>query len=56
MVFLVTRDCYCCVKMVSDFKIDDNWHCEWCWNKHHNGLRDKDWLDRKEFEQQKVKS
>jgi hypothetical protein len=21
-----------------------DWHCESCWNRFHNGLRNKDWL------------
>ena len=25
------------------------WHCEYCWNKFHNGLRDNDWEDEETF-------
>ena len=27
----------------------DGWHCENCWDEHHNGLKDKDWIDLEEW-------
>lgn len=47
MGFLAQDECRCCQKFA---KTGDAWHCEECWNAHHNGLRDHDWLDKKEFE------
>lgn len=36
MAFVLQQECPCCRAML--------WHCEDCWNKYHNGLRDKDWI------------
>jgi len=47
MVMLLYMDCPCCRKFA---KTGDFWHCEYCWNKNHNGLRDKDFLTREEFD------
>ena len=35
-MFLIVAECPCCR--------DRAWHCESCWNKFHNGARDKDWV------------
>lgn len=40
MVFLIQRDCRCC----QAGHLQN--HCEDCWDKHHNGLRDHDFEDR----------
>lgn len=49
-MFIVNQDCKCCQNFIHDMTIckQENWkqllyHCEDCWNEHHNGLRDKDW-------------
>lgn len=40
MVFLFQpHHCNCCKAWV--------WHCEDCWNKHHNGLKHKDFIPSK---------
>ena len=37
MPFVVQPNkCSCCRDRV--------WHCEDCWNKYHDGFRDKDWI------------
>ena len=46
MPFIVKQECRCCQKRA---RTGDMWHCEDCWNKHHHGLRDKDWIPEKEF-------
>ena len=33
---LLEPECPCCRAKL--------WHCEECWNKYHNGLRDNDWI------------
>lgn len=40
---MIKRDCKCCQ--------DTLWHCEDCWNKNHNGLKDKDFIPPKYFGQ-----
>lgn len=40
MVFLIQQDCRCC--QAGHYQN----HCEDCWNKFHNGLRDHDFEDR----------
>lgn len=47
MVFLMTSECHCCQKAARTWNL---WHCEYCWDNHHNGLRDKDWQNKEEFE------
>ena len=47
MVFLMTSECRCCQKTARTW---DLWHCEDCWDRHHNGLRDNDWQNKEEFE------
>jgi len=60
-VFVVQRNCPCCQKaaklfqhLVEKYGIDNipkeeliraQFHCEDCWNKYHNGLRNGDWED-----------
>ena len=47
MCMMLTDDCPCCRKWL---KTGDLWHCRDCWNRYHNGLRDKDWLPRELWE------
>lgn len=44
---LCQTDCKCCQKAL---RTGSFWHCEFCWNKWHNGLRDRDWISREEWE------
>lgn len=46
MAMLIKEECRCCQKMM---KSGDMWHCETCWNNHHNGMKDNDFLPEKEF-------
>jgi hypothetical protein len=63
-MFCPTNECHCCQKwrkwwieqdkeffLTRNFPPEWNWHCEDCWNKHHNGLRDNDWLDLESFKE-----
>jgi len=43
MPMMMTRECPCCMDML--------WHCEKCWNTHHNGKKDKDYVPPKHFGQ-----
>ena len=43
MPMMMTRECPCCMDML--------WHCEKCWNKHHNGEKHKDYVPPKHFGQ-----
>ena len=43
---MINPDCKCCRKFG---RTGDMWHCEYCWNKFHNGLRDNDWEDEETF-------
>jgi hypothetical protein len=47
MIVYVDGGCRCCDKAM---RTGDMWHCEYCWNEHHNGRRDKDFLTREEYE------
>ena len=47
MCFLMQQECNCCSKGV---KTGDMHHCKDCWNKHHNGERDNDWISKEEYE------
>ena len=51
MVSLVRNECPCCTKISRTQDFRDLWHCEYCWNKYHNGIRDKDWQDEKTWQQ-----
>ena len=46
MGFMIKQECHCCqrIAITGDF-----WHCKNDWNEHHNGLKDNDWQDKKEF-------
>ena len=44
IMFCVNPSCKCCMNPRDDF-----WHCEDCWNKFHNGLKDKDWMTEREW-------
>ena len=46
MCFVIQQECKCCQYFVNS---GDLFHCEDCWNKFHNGERDKDWLNEEEF-------
>lgn len=46
MCFIIQRECHCCQKMINT---GDFFHCENCWNEHHNGLKHKDWEDEETF-------
>jgi ribosomal protein L37AE/L43A len=52
MVFLVKIECPCCQKAAHARTVEGMWHCESCWNAHHNGKRDNDWLDKEQFMKQ----
>ncbi len=47
MVMMLNPNCNCCMKPRFDF-----FHCQPCWNAHHNGERDNDWLDADEYSKQ----
>lgn len=47
MPMMMTDDCPCCRKWVATGEL---WHCQDCWNRYHNGLRDNDWLSKEEWE------
>ena len=44
MAFIVSQECYCCM-----YPREDGWHCEHCWDEHHNGRKDNDWMDLDEW-------
>ena len=46
MPFAVTSSCRCCTTAIQRKTI---WHCENCWNKFHNGEKDKDWLNEDKY-------
>ena len=39
-------DCKCCQYMI---KTGKSHHCRDCWDKHHQGKIDDDWLDEEEY-------
>ena len=47
MPMIMGQDCPCCRKWIAT---GDMHHCQDCWEKHHNGIWDKDWLNREEWE------
>jgi ribosomal protein L37AE/L43A len=44
MAFVLNPDCPCCAEGMRRGMGMMVWHCEDCWNKWHNGLRDKDFI------------
>ena len=57
MTIIADINCMCChnaafanyENMTAKQLIEVMWHCEYCWDKYHNGERDKDWLDKDEY-------
>jgi hypothetical protein len=47
MVFLINNNCPCCRTIPER---NSGYHCEDCWDKYHNGERDKDWLDKEKYD------
>ena len=47
MPSIIKQECPCCSKFGRTKDYADMWHCEDCWNKYHNGLKDKDFQDNK---------
>ena len=40
MPIMVNPSCPCCIGITPN-----NWHCHDCWDKYHNGERDKDFME-----------
>lgn len=48
MAFLIEPNCRCCQSSLKRGNLD---HCEACWNRYHNGERDKDYEERGRFKE-----
>ena len=46
MPFGIQTDCFCCKDML--------WHCEFCWDKYHNGKTHKDYIPPEHYGQSMV--
>lgn len=55
MPIMITNDCPCCRNAINSKEAYETHHCEDCWNKYHNGLRDKDWLNKEDYLKQNKK-
>jgi hypothetical protein len=51
MPFVVEQNCNCCRRAIA--LNEDGYHCRYCWDKYHNGLRDNDFITFEEWQKQR---